>query len=256
MSSDAPRPDDQGDPGDQGEPGAGRERGPLAELGMLAIEEIEVGPALRHVEIYTLHGLLTALWHGPRNAERVVLMSGGAMGGLLGPAHGLYHDLGTALADQGIGAVRVGYRKPNDLNRCIHDVGAVAQLAFIRGARRFVTMGHSFGGAVAVSVAVAIPDHVRGVVTFATQSAGCEVATELRPDVQLLLFHGDRDELLPAVCSETVRMIAGHGELVVLPGAGHLLAEAGDELRSRLLTWIPEVLGDQDGEGSDGAPAV
>ena len=40
---------------------------------------------------------------------------GGGMGSLLGPADGLYHDLGVQLAARGIGTMRVGYRKPNDL---------------------------------------------------------------------------------------------------------------------------------------------
>ena len=55
----------------------------------------------------------------------------------------------------------------------------------------------------------------------------------------LLLFHGERDELLPPAASEMVRMLAGHGELVLLPGAGHLLTEAGDELRARLADVDP-----------------
>jgi pimeloyl-ACP methyl ester carboxylesterase len=56
----------------------------------------------------------------------------------------------------------------------------------------------------------------------------------------MLLLHGDRDEILPAFASEVVHGLAGgHGELVILPGAGHLLAEASDELRTRLLAWIP-----------------
>ena len=104
-------------------------------------------------------------------------------------------------------------------------------------------MGHSFGGAVAINVALAMPVPVVGVVTLSTQSAGCERADELG-DRPLLLLHGDRDELLPVATSETVRMIAGTGELVVLPGAGHLLTEAADELRTRLIEWIPKVLGD------------
>jgi hypothetical protein len=33
-------------------------------------------------------------------------------------------------------------------------------------------------------------------------------------------------------------MLAGHGELVVLPGAGHLLLGAEEELRRRLLDWV------------------
>jgi len=34
-------------------------------------------------------------------------------------------------------------------------------------------------------------------------------------------------------------LAGGHGELVILPGAGHLLSEAGQELRVRLGEWIP-----------------
>ncbi len=88
-----------------------------------------------------------------------------------------------------------------------------------------VVMGHSFGGAVAIRTAVVMPASVVGVVTFATQSAGCEVAGALdgRP---LLLFHGDRDELLPPESSQMVQMIAGSGEVVMLPGDGHVLAKS------------------------------
>ena len=82
---------------------------------------------------------------------------------------------------------------------------------------------------------------VAGVVTFATQSAGCELAAGLEGK-PLLLFHGDRDEILPFEASEMVRMIAGHGELVRLPGDGHLLAKSGDVLWERLEEWLPEVL--------------
>jgi pimeloyl-ACP methyl ester carboxylesterase len=50
--------------------------------------------------------------------------------------------------------------------------------------------------------------------------------------------HGDADELLPPDCSLIVRELAGAGEVVVVPGAGHLLREAGDVLRERLPEWI------------------
>jgi pimeloyl-ACP methyl ester carboxylesterase len=87
-----------------------------------------------------------------------------------------------------------------------------------------------------------MPATVAGVVTFATQSAGCEVAGGLAPR-PLLLFHGDRDEILPLEASALVREIAGGGELVVLPNDGHLLAKSGPILEERLAEWLPEVLG-------------
>jgi hypothetical protein len=214
-------------------------------LRALAIQEVEVGPGLHHIEAYTAGGLLTLLWHGDRDAEHVVLMGGGAMGGMLGPADGAYHDLGQAFAargDGGIGTIRVGYRQPNNLPECILDMAGAADLAARAGAERFVTVGHSFGGAVAIGTAIALPAHVVGVVTLSTQSAGCENAGELygKP---LLLIHGDRDEILPVMCSEVVNELAGgQGELIVYPGAGHLLSQAGKELREKLLEWIPAVL--------------
>ena len=220
---------------------------PLDALGVLASQEVEITTELRHVEIYTMRGLLTILWHarpGPAAEGKggAVVACGGAMGGLLGPAEGLYHRLGVHLAEQGAPVLRVSYRRPNDLDACCLDVAAAVQLAVGAGASRVVVMGHSFGGAVAVQVGVALPSTVAGVVTFATQSAGCEVAGGLgeRP---LLLFHGERDELLPVQASEVVRAIAGHGDLVVLPGDGHLLAKSGEVLWERLFGWLPDVLG-------------
>jgi hypothetical protein len=55
-----------------------------------------------------------------------------------------------------------------------------------------------------------------------------------------VLFHGTDDEILPPETSSVVQMLAGHGEVVLLPGTGHLLTQAASELRERLSTWIPE----------------
>ena len=214
---------------------------PLEALEVLAKQEVAVTPMLRHAEVYTMRGLLTVVTQGPPDAERVVVTCGGAMGSLLGPAGGLYHALGEVLSDRGIATARVGYRRPGDLVPCIHDVAAAAELASRHGAERFVVVGHSFGGAVAVRVGAMFPELVAGVVTLSTQSAGCEVDSDLggRP---LLLIHGDADELLPVVASEAVRTMAGGGELVVLPGAGHLLTDHGPELRDRIEDFVASVM--------------
>src|SRR4051794_23485841 len=212
-------------------------RPPLDALDVLAVQEKAVTPGLDHVELYTMQGLVTLLWHGPRDAHDVVIMCGGAMGGLLGPADGLFQDLGTRFTEAGIGTVRVGYRRPNELERCIHDVAAAADIAGRVGARRFVIVGHSFGGAVAINAGIALGRHTSAVVTLSTQSAGCERADLL--EAPLLLVHGEADEILPPMASEMVRMIVGHGELDLLPGAGHLLREADEHLRDRLGAWIP-----------------
>lgn len=229
-----------------GDGAAARTDTPLDALGVLASQEVMITDRLRHVEMFTMRGLLTLLWHEPPSVGPVhpaaIVLCGGAMGGLLGPASGLYHRLGVAWADRGVPVLRVDYRKPSDLDACCVDVAAAAQLAVgAGGAERVVVMGHSFGGAVAVRVAVGLQEMVSGVVTFATQSAGCEVAGRLG-DGPLLLFHGDRDEILPFEASEMVRAIAGGGELVRLPGDGHLLANSGTAIWDRLETWLPDAL--------------
>jgi pimeloyl-ACP methyl ester carboxylesterase len=223
---------------------AGRSPGPSAldSLQVFARASVELAPGLEHLEVYTPHGLLTVFAHRPVVQRAAIVTCGGAMGGVLGPGHGLFHVLGRRWPERGVGVYRVGFRVPNDLDRCAHDVACAVEIAVADGAERVVVMGHSFGGAVAVRVAVVMTAEVSGVVTFATQSAGCEVAGALagRP---LLLFHGERDEILPMQASEMVRLIAGSGELVVLPGDGHLLGRSDDIMLERLEEWLPPVLG-------------
>ncbi len=213
---------------------------PLAEIGVLAAQEVEISPTMRHLELFSLGGLLTVLWHGDGSERRALVACGGAMGGLLGPADGLYHRLGEELVGHAVATLRVGYRRPNDLDACTLDLAAAVQLATGNGAESVVVAGHSFGGAVAIRTAVALPDLVAGVCTFATQSAGCEVAGNLgeRP---LLLFHGDRDEILPLQASYVVQTIAGHGEVVVVAGDGHLLSKSGPFIRQRFLEWLWQI---------------
>ncbi len=217
--------------------------GPLDLLEALARQEVVVTPTYRHLEVFTMRGLLTVLWHGDPDAEAAVVVGGGAMGGLLGPADGLYHWLGEELAGpgSGIGVLRVGWRRPNDIDLCTLDLLAAADLAARAGAERFVTGGHSFGGAIAVRAGMAMGDWTRGVVTFATQSAGCEEAGGLT--APLLAFHGDRDELLPLVASQVVaELVGGPAEVVVCEGAGHLLTEAGERLRADVPPWVRDRL--------------
>jgi pimeloyl-ACP methyl ester carboxylesterase len=218
---------------------------PLAALGVIASQSAMVTASLRHIELFTLRGLVTLMWHEVPSSifhgPGAIVACGGAMGGLLGPADGLYQEIGERWSSRGVPVVRVSYRRPNDLDACCLDVAAAVQMAIEAGAERVVVMGHSFGGAVALRVGVAM-DEAAGVVTFATQSAGCEIAPGLRGR-PLLLFHGDNDEILPLQSSEIVAAMAGRGEVVVCPGDGHLLVKSGELILDRLEQWIPETLG-------------
>jgi hypothetical protein len=221
-------------------------RGPLDRLEVLDRQEVQITSGLAHLEILTSRGLLSLLWHGRRTAESVVLLCSGGGGGLLGPADGIFHDLGTVFARHDIGTVRVGYRRPGHLDLCLLDALVAADLATRSGARRFVLVGHSFGGAVAIRTAVILGNWTAGVVTLATQSTGCEVADRLA-GVPMLLLHGDRDELIPVMASGLVHQLAGgQGDLVVIPGCSHTMVEADHEIRRRLVPWIPARLADHE----------
>lgn len=229
--------------------------GPLDLLEALATQEVELAPGLRHLEVYTMRGLLTVLWHGDTDASAAIVVGGGAMGGLLGPASGLYQWMGEELATpgSGVGVLRVGWRRPNDLDLCTLDLLAACDLAARAGALAFVTGGHSFGGAIAVRAGMAMGSWTRGVVTFATQSAGCEEAGGLT--APLLAFHGDRDSILPLVSSQAVcSLVGGPAELVVCEGADHLLSEAEGLLKQRVPAWIAERMADPGPTPSEGAP--
>lgn len=216
-----------------------RPRGPWEMLGSIGRQQAQINPTTAHIEIYTMQGLLTLVWHGDPTAEAVAVCCGGAMGGLLGPGRALYHHLGDRLAARGAGLIRVSYRQPNNIDLCVLDVLAAADLACRQGTQHVVTVGHSFGGAVAVQAGIAMGGWTAGVVTMATQSAGCESAAQLA-GVPMLLLHGDRDEILPPFASQVVHELAGgHGELEILPGVGHAMTEAADHLLERLVEWIP-----------------
>lgn len=206
-----------------------RPRGPLDMLAVLGQTEGRLDEHSRLIEMYTFEGLLSVWWFGAPDATDVVLMVGGAAGGVLGPGRSLHLELGRRMAADGRGAMAVDYRRPGDIDRCLLDTTAAADLAVRNGAERFCLLGHSFGGAVAIQAAIAMAGHAAGVITYATQSAGCEGASHLG-DVPLLLVHGERDSILGPENSRMVQMIAGHGDVRTYPGADHLLAEVADEL--------------------------
>ena len=144
-------------------------RSPLELLGALAKSDAELDEATRLVEIYTMEGLLQIWWFGLPGATDVALLCGGAMGGLTGPGRALYPTLGKALAAEGRAAMAVDYRKPGDLPRCLLDVCGATDLAIRNGAERFVILGHSFGGAVAIQAAGTFPGAVAASAAYQRQ---------------------------------------------------------------------------------------
>jgi dienelactone hydrolase len=131
----------------------------------------------------------------------------------------------------------VDYRKPAHLDPCIEDALAGAAFLSTIGAVRIVFVGHSFGGAVAISAAVAFPAAV-GAVALSSQTQGAAGVRRLSPK-SLLLIHGEADEILPASCSHQLFRDAGEPKQIILYRDGrHGLDDCRDELDRDLSAWL------------------
>lgn len=178
--------------------------------------------------------------HLPGGTACAVVMVGGVGGGFDTPGKDLYPRLAEDLAGRGVGAVRVRFRNPRSLDDAVVDVRAALRWLRGNGVTRSALVGHSFGGAVVIRVALDEPS-VAAVVTLATQSYGTEKVHELgRP---LLVVHGDDDPILPHRSSVDVARRAGElAELRLLAGSGHDLLEHREDVRRLVRGWLEEQL--------------
>lgn len=193
------------------------------------------------LRVLTDRGAIEARWYEAPGAPAGVIWVGGVGGGFDSPARDLYGDLCRTLADRGISSLRVRFRNPIDLGMAVEDVRVGADLLAERGVARIGAVGHSFGGAVAISAAAADP-RIVAVAALASQSYGTRDVARLagRP---LLLIHGDEDEVLTPFCSVDIyRRAREPKELEIVPGATHGLDQVADYLRERLGTWLEGTL--------------
>jgi pimeloyl-ACP methyl ester carboxylesterase len=195
------------------------------------------------VTLDTSRGPLPCLLHrGVGPGDTAVLWATGARGGFGGPADGMYAELASELAEQGIASLRVDYRRPADLDESVLDVlVGVWHLADI-GYPLVALVGHSFGGGVVISVS-RYSTNVRAVAALSSQTIGAEevILLQSRP---LLIVHGEADTVLPLSNATTIYDWSFEPkQLVTYPGAGHGLRECGVELRALLRSWLPQKLG-------------
>jgi hypothetical protein len=78
--------------------------------------------------------------HAAEGARGAAVLVSGAGGGVEGPS-GVYPELAERLRTGRITALRLDYRKPNDLPECTHDVLAALDALGRRGVERVVLVG-------------------------------------------------------------------------------------------------------------------
>ncbi len=211
------------------------------------ISKVDTGPPHEGntgegVVLYTNVGSIYAIWHpSPQGGETAVLWVWGARGGYVGPAEGIFANLAEAFTSQGITSLRLDYRHPSAYPESVMD--ALAGLAFLKqkGCERVVIVGHSFGGAVAIT-AGSLSSQVAAVVALSSQTYGAESVASVSPR-PLLLVHGLSDTRLPPICSRMIYQSANEPkELILYPATEHGLRECKDELHDLLRQWIPDKL--------------
>ncbi len=211
------------------------------------ISSVDTGPPHegdtdQGVVLHTSIGSINAILHqSPEGGEKAVLWVWGARGGYAGPAEGIFANLAEAFTSQGIASLRLNYRHPSVYSESVLD--ALAGLEFLQrqGCARVAVVGHSFGGAVAITAGTLSPQ-VTAVVALSPQTYGAQGAALVSPR-PLLLVHGLNDTRLPPICARTIYQLADEPkELILYPETEHGLRECQDELHDLLGRWIPEKL--------------
>jgi dienelactone hydrolase len=188
------------------------------------------------VLLQTTGGDVRGVFHPVEGGTDAVVCASGAMGGVDGPAGGLFGRLAAGLAPHNISTFRVDYRHPNVFDECVADV--LIACSFLRGigAVDLALVGHSFGGAVVIKAGELAPAVV-AVAALSPQLFGTrEVHLLERP---LLLVHGAADAVLAPEASEDIYRRAGDPKhLVLYDGTGHALLEPGERLDTLVGGWL------------------
>ncbi len=198
-------------------------------------------PGVEQVQLETDKGIIDCLYHTAPAGEAAVLWLGGAGGGLFGPAGGMYPRLAQQLVGDHIASLRLDYRFPNHLDKCVLDTMLGVIYLGTRGRTRVALVGHSFGGAVVIT-AGAQSEEVVAVAALSSQTYGTTLANEIAPR-PLLLVHGTADSVLPDSCAHDIYGRAEEPKQILLyPGCGHGLDECREQVDHDLLQWLRQVL--------------
>lgn len=190
----------------------------------------------RIVDLATPNGVIAVKTNHVRCAPIAVLAVGGVGGGFDSPANNLYERLSGKLQKRSIRFLDVSFTKPGDFTQSVYELRAAIRYARSQGARRFILIGHSFGGGVVISAALREPE-VASVFALSSQTYGGGRVAELAP-CRLHLIHGFFDYVVPRCASERLYRAAAQPKDLHLVPASHLLNESADQVFNLVLDGI------------------
>jgi pimeloyl-ACP methyl ester carboxylesterase len=215
------------------------------------IDDVEVGQTTKD-DTYRSITLVTSRqdsvdcrYYYTEGAKKAVIWVGGIGGGWDTPAKWMYPQLCQKLVNnERISSLRIRYRYPRDLDESLTDVIAGIKSLEHDGIQSVGLVGHSFGGAVVIEAAAAVPNIVMTVVTLSTQSyRAMEAVSKLRKGCSILLIHGTDDDVLWPSCSSSVYNKANILKKIILyEGAKHGLEEAAEQVHQVVFQWLIEHL--------------
>ena len=210
-------------------------------LNLSQIESVGRREATKDFSLATIDGNIKCRLHQTALGDAAILWVFGAGGGMGGPAGGVYERLANDFQNSQITSLQLDYRRPGYFQDCVKDVlEGVGYLSGI-GKKRIVLVGHSFGGAVAISAGIS-SRNVIAVAALSSQTKGSENVSQLSPR-PLLLIHGSADETLPDSCSIYIYALAHEPkELILYPAGRHGLDECRSELDLDLKKWLRNLL--------------
>jgi len=146
--------------------------------------------------IETSRGIVECKYHKAEEADKGIVLVGGAGGDFQTPAENLYPHLGEYFKEIGVSSLNIKFRKTGNLAESITDVLVGIEFLKSENIKTFGLIGYSFGGAVVVQAAFNETD-VKTIVLISTQTSGLEPITFLPKETSVFLIHGEEDEIIP-----------------------------------------------------------
>ncbi len=205
-----------------------------------SIEPPPPGESGERVTLDTTLGEVGCIFHRTTAPEAAVLWAGSWRGEGRGVSP-ISAAVSADLLEDGIASLMLRYRQNAQLGACIRDTQAAVSFLEAQGVQRVALVGHSFSGAVVISVAP-LSKSIVAVVALASQTYGAASVRHVHPR-PILLVHGTADQRLGTHCSEQIYSWAKKPkELVILEDASHGLWERKDDLLPLLGGWLRDKL--------------